>query len=359
MFFILVMTVTSYNIITIAKDVAQIAGTGGWISILIVAFIFGLGSSYVLYVNSHFSGKMLFDYVPQIIGKPGAYILVLYYILYFSLILVFFIDQKSKILRESFFPNTPLWSFPLLGIPIFCYVAYKGVSNVARLTEIIGTVFIFTGTLVHIIMITQGRVNRILPLYNPEEIPNYIKALKPLAFAFAPPSIMFAFPISSKTDKKSIRTAFLSILFIGLFYILIVESSIMKVGINDIINYKNALIMAIRDTAPRGLEFFARLDILYLTIGFSGMFTGISVILTALLEFICRIFPRAKRLNIIIIIGIIIYGLILIISGINNYEKYVKDTFFYLSTISSIIIPGIIFLIIKIKYRKKVRTGDT
>ena len=147
-----------------------------------------------------------------------------------------------------------------------------------------------------------------------------MQGFKPAIFPFLGIEVLLIIPFTRQNGKKSIRTAFFTVLAIGLFYILVVESCIMKVGINDIINYTDPLIVAIRDTAPRRMQFFSRLDILYLTIGFSGIFMGISIVLMAIVEYLCRMFPRARRMAVVISVCVVTYGLFLLASGINGYE---------------------------------------
>lgn len=42
MFFILVLTLTSYSVVDISRAMAKSAGTGGWLTILATSIIFGL-----------------------------------------------------------------------------------------------------------------------------------------------------------------------------------------------------------------------------------------------------------------------------------------------------------------------------
>lgn len=357
-FFILLLTLTCYSVVPISKDMAEAAGTGAWIPILATTLVFALGAACVGYLGNKYRGKAMLDYAPSLITKPGAYALALFYILYFMFIAVFLVTEFSKLLREDFFPKTPVWSFALLGIPLFCFIAYKGVTNTARMAEIIGIVFIFTAVFVHILMVTEGRVNRILPLFNPEETGRYITGIKNSVFPFLGMEVLFVLPFSPKIAKKPVRTAFLSVISIGLFYVFIVESSIMKLGINDIINYDDALIVAIRDTSPQFLEIIARLDILYLTVGFGGIFIGISIVMLAIVEYLCRVFKRISRLVIVISLGAAVYAFFLVASGIKGYEDFTVELGTYIGLVASIIAPLVLFIIAKARKKNEKAGGN-
>lgn len=60
----------------------------------------------------------------------------------------------SKLLKADFFPRTPIWALMLISVPVFCYIAYKGITTVARMCEIFGIVFLVTGITVLVFMIS-------------------------------------------------------------------------------------------------------------------------------------------------------------------------------------------------------------
>lgn len=348
-FFILLLTLTSYSLVGISKAMAESAGTGSWITILITSIFFGLAAIVIVSLNNMFKGKMLLDYATQLVGKPIGYCIAIYYIMYFLLIGVLLVISMGKLLKVDFFPKTPIWAIIMIGIPLFSYIAYKGINTIARLFEFFGLIFIITAVTVHILMITQGEVERILPLFNSSDMGNYLKAIKQAIFPFLGIEVLLIMPLSKKNGRKGIRTAFLSIISIGLFYILVIESCIMKIGINDIVNYNDSLIEAIRDISLPFLGFLERVDILFLTVGFWGIYLGISIVFTAIVEYLCKIFSRRSRLTIVIIVGIVIFILSLIANGILGFEEFVIETGTFLGMISCIIIPVILMIIAKVK----------
>ena len=351
---LLIMTLTCYTVIVIPKVMAQTAGTGSWLTLIVAALIFGLAAVMIVSINSKFQGKMLFDYGPQLIGKTGTYIVVIFYVLYFMFILAYLITMKAKLLEAEFFPDTPLWAFPFIGIPVFGYIANKGITNAARLSELIGIVFIVSAMFVHVLMITQGKFSRILPVFNASEIGNYATGLKSAIFPFLGIEVLLAVPLTKVNGKRVKRTAFFTVLSIGLFYILVVESCIMKVGIHDIVNYDDPLIVAIRDTAPKFMDVFTRLDILYLTIGFGAIFVGVSIVMAVIVEYLCKIFKKVKRQIVVISVAILTYVQFFIVKDIAHYDEFVTEFATYLGLVAAFLIPSVLFILTKTK-RKKVK----
>lgn len=340
-FFILLLTLTTYSVVDISRAMAESAGTGGWLTVLATSVIFAVAAVVIVSVGRRFPGKMLFDYAQQLTGKIGGYAMTLYYIAYFLLISVFLVLQMSKILQLDFFPKTPVWAFMVLGIPVFCYIAYKGIPTVVRLFEIIGLLYIITAGIVHIIMTTQGEVEHILPLFNPDDIGRYASAVKLAIFPFLGIELLLILPMRKTNSKK---VAFWSVIAIGLFYVLIIETCIMMLGINDIVNYKDSLIVAIRDLMLPFLDFFERADILFLTVGFWGVYLGISLVFTAIVEYVCRMLPGVGRVKIVIGLGIVAVTLCMIANTIDAFDMFVTEVGTYLGLVSSLLIPLILWV---------------
>ena len=224
MFFILVIALTGYSVVTISKEMVQAAGTGAWIPVIITSLVFALTGMVIVSLNNMFKGKTLIEYAPALITKPGMYIVAFFYLFYFLFILVYLVNQFAELLKIDFFLNTPLWVFPAAAIPVCCYIAYKGITNVARLAEIFGVVYFITGNLVHIVMTLEGKVNRLLPLFNAEEIGNYLSGLQYSILPFLGVEILLMIPLTAKNGKKAKKTIFWTVIVIGLFYVFIVES---------------------------------------------------------------------------------------------------------------------------------------
>lgn len=348
MFFILFVTLTCYSITVIAKDIAQYAGAGGWITILVTAFVFALVSAGIVALNNMFKGQMFFDYAPSLVGKPITYLFALFYIIYLMFILIFLITGMTKVVNYNFLLKTPSWSLAMLTIILLCFIVYKGVTCVARLAEVAGIIFIGAAIFIHALMVIEGNVDWILPVFNTADIGKYIEGFKGSIFPFLGIEVLLVFPLATKI-RRPVRTAFISVLAIGLFYVFIVESCIMKVGLNHIVGLDNGLITAIQSTTP---DLLARLDILYVTVGFGGLFVGISIVMLAIIEYLCRVFKHASRLVVVATVGVITFIIFLLVNGVKGYEDFAQSLGMILG-IAAIVLPLGLLMFAKIKNRKK------
>ncbi len=349
MFFILFLTLTAFTTIDISKVMAQCAGTGSWVTILIASVLFALAAFLLVSLNNMFQGKVLFEYSHELVGRIGAYFIAIYYIQYFLTVLVTLVLSMSSLLKVHFLHNTPVWATTLAALPVFGFVAYKGVTNVARLFEIYGAIFISVVIVVHITMLIQGNSGYVLPLFIPSETGRYIKAIKEVVFPFLGIEVLTIIPFTAKNGKRAAAQALITIMFIGLFYILVVESSIMMVGLNEIAHYNYPLITAIRLVELPFLRIFQRIDVLYLTVGFIGLFAGLSIVYLNIVEYICRILPKARRIYIVLAVGLAAFVVSQLIQVIKGIDETLINVITLSGILSAFLIPITLLIIAKVK----------
>ena len=107
MFFILILTLTSYTSVDLPKIVAQSAGRSGWMLVLAAALVFGLAAAAIAALNNRFQGKVMFDYSQEIAGKLASRLIAVYYILYFMVVGVYLKIRLVNFLSSNFLPKTP------------------------------------------------------------------------------------------------------------------------------------------------------------------------------------------------------------------------------------------------------------
>lgn len=347
MFFIIFITLTTYTTIDLPKTMAQTAGRSSWIPIITTSIIFGVAPIIITKLNNMFLGKVFFDYSQEIVGKFFAYLVAFYYILYFLVIGVYLKLKLVGLLTSNFLPKTPDFVFLIFGIALFAYVSYKGITNIARMFEIYGISFLLITLGICSLMLIDGDKYNISPFFNASDVKGYAKTMKDLIVPYGGAEILLIIPFTVK-NKKAPKIAFFTFLFIGLFYVLIVESTIMTLGINNTILLNDSFIEAIKITQAPVIE---RLDIFYLTFGLASLFSGMIVIYCAIVEFSCRIFSKVNRLIIVIAIYLIFFILSLIALNIKDFDKVFNNFSFYLVLISSFLIPITVFILAKVKKR--------
>ncbi len=347
MFFIIFMTLTSYTTIDIPEMMAQTAGRSSWIPILFTSVLFGISAVMIAKLNNMFLGKVFFDYSQEVIGKFFAYVIAVYFIGYFLMIGVYLQYKMIGVLASNFLPKTPKYILMFLGLVLFACVSYKGITSIARIFEIYGISFLVITLTICVFMIVDGDPYNILPLFNPSDVKEYANTMKDLIIPFGGLEVLLIIPFTDKNKKAPVK-AFFSLLFIGFFYVLVVESTIMNLGINNTILLNDSFIEALKITEAPVIE---RLDIFYLTFGLTSLFSGMIIIFCAVVEYVCRIFSKVKRLFVVTAVGILFFVVCLATSSLKNISKTYESFMFYPIIISCFLIPLVILILAKNKKR--------
>jgi spore germination protein len=288
----------------------------------------------------------MYDYSQRIVGKFLAYILAIIFILYFLMISSYLNIQLTDVLSAEFFPQTPHWALLVSSVIIFGWIAQRGVVSVARFFEIIGTVFVITAVAIHLVMLTQGDMRQIQPFFRASKLPEYMLGVKETISSFLGIELLLIFPLSGNNIKRTTWVAFLTIIFVGLFYVLVVESSISILGMQSAKNYNYALIEAIKQIDIPVLE---RFDIVFLTVGFAGMVAGISGVYLAMVEFSVRIFKTVNRSLIVLCIGVLIIAVSIASQAVKAAIDVYQMVIPFAGLITVFLIPVSLLLIAKVR----------
>jgi spore germination protein len=353
LFFILFLTLTTYTTIDLPKVMAQTTGRSSWIPIVIASLFFGCVALVISKLNNMFPNKVFFDYSQMIIGKSFAYFIGIYYMLYFIVIGVYLKIKMAGVVTSNFMPKSPHFVFLVFGITLFGYIAYKGITNIARLFEIYGVTFLLVTISICVLMSLEGDKYNILPLFSSTDFKQIPNSLKSLILPYGGIEILFVIPFTLQ-NKKAPRTALFTILFIGLLYVTIVGSTIFVLGINNTIVLNDSFIEAIKITSAPVIE---RLDMFYLIFGLSSLFCGMIMVFSATVEYACKIFSKVKRHIIVITIAIVLLLLTLWLLNMKNAST-VLETYLLLPVLfSSTIIPVCIYILAKVKKVENVLGG--
>ncbi len=345
LFFILLMTLTSNVTVTLPNISATAFGRSGWIPILTVSLFTGIAVVFIVKLNNMNRGKVFFDYSKQIVGKFISYAISIYYLFYFFIISVFLNYRLDGLIKTQLLQDTPSYALLMLSIPLMAYGAYKGITNLARLFEIIGIIFIAVTVLLSFVMLTQGMNYNVLPLYHPKEAKQFLPEFWQILTPFGGIEALFIIPFT-QINKKASKVGFLTLLFIGLFYVLIVESTIMILGINNTILLSQAQFEGMKLIK---IPVIQRADLLFVISNLTGELAGMFISFICVLEFACKLCPKCRRNVMAIIIGVFSFAATLLTFRINNMADIFKKYIPYLIMLAAFIIPSAVFLIAKIK----------
>lgn len=170
-------------------------------------------------------------------------------------------------------------------------------------------IFITVAVAIHISMFYLGDITQIKPLFDIKQIKDYVFGIKDLFIALLGIEILTIIPFSKENGKKGVFYSVMVVFFVALFYILISETFLMILGVNDILNYNYSLIEALRETRLPSTILLERVDILFLTVGIFAFISGLSILFFSAVETTSKLFSGVSKNKIFIIIGLITYSI--------------------------------------------------
>lgn len=349
LFFILVITVMGFSVIELPKTMAQTAGTGAWLSLLLAAIIFSILAAIMAYLGTLFKGMTLFEYSQLLVGKPVAYLITSIYTLYFLTILAMLNRSAAEIIRIDLLFKTPQWDTMLVMLIFSGYAASKGVINVGRILEYFGSLILLIAICIHFAMLTQGELLNIQPFFDATELPKYFAAIPVTILSFLGIEVITILPLSNENAKKTILYVIWAELFVGLLYILITESTYMLLGVEDAKNYKDVLVVAIRRLDISQLQFLKRLDIFFFMSWLFALFSTFTVLAYTVSAFFKKLFPRFKSPWHIFFVLLLTYIIGLLPPTYDSATQILSFTTKYLALFPAGIVPILLLIIAKVK----------
>lgn len=346
--FLLFGALVGYGTIGLPKVIAENAGTGGWI-VLILSTLLAIIITYIITsLNSYHKNKTIFEYSKLLTGKFIGTFIILIYFLYFFMIFSIEIRIVTEKIKLAILPKTPLWATSLLFCLTTFYITIKRLRVIARICVLYGFIIILSLLLIHFFMFSQGHLINLRPFIGDGNISTYIKALPKVIVPFLGVEALVIVPFHSKNNKKVFKYTILMTAFIGILYILIAESCISVIGVAGIINYEDALIATIRRIDVEFLQFFRRLDGLFLIAWIMSIFCTISIFSYSSV-FLLSKFIKNINFNLLAFFTIAVACIVARIPRTMEQVKKIFDYISYLGTIASVVIPTILLIITKVK----------
>ncbi len=351
--FIIFGVLVGYGIVSLPKKMAEQAGTGGWISLLIATIISLLVTYIIIYLGYTFENKTLYEYSQILLGKTITYIIIWIYIVYFFGISSMVTRISCELIKQSILLRTPIWGLCLTMQVVVFYAIKKKLKVIARVCEIYGIVIAFAVLAIAILTFSQGQLINIRPLVDRHKTFTYFKALRRLILPFLGLEVITYIPLSRDNNKKVYIYSLMMVTFIGLLYIANGEACISVMGVKKIVYYKQALIATIRRIEVPYLEFLKRLDGIFLTSWIMAVYCTIVLFQYGAVIFTNKVFNKIRFDITALIIGLGALFFSQVPYSIMDVEK-VLEYMDYLGFIVMIIIPIILFILMKVKrYDKK------
>ena len=273
-------------------------------------------------------------------------------IIHFFIVLSYLVRSYSEIVTLIFLHNTPVWAIIIFLLLIIGYALTKNFSTIARITEIYIPLVIIGFIAIQIIMTTQGEIINIRPLFGSEDLITYVKSSFQLFIPFIGLEIIMFIPINKTKNKGIMKYSILSVVFIGMLYIFIVESTISVVGVEDLVFYSASIFKVLKGIDLHYLEILQRPDGFYVTFWTMNLFCEICIISYLIFDQCKKFFKNTSEyiiIFLIITISLIMSLFIKTPSQMDIVVTIIKN----FGILTLIIIPSILLIITKVKKNGK------
>jgi spore germination protein (amino acid permease) len=249
------------GLLTLPRELAEKAGTDGWIAIIIGWFFSTLASLIIIQVMKNFPDGTIIDLVTHYFGKWVGKIAALIFVLYFALIGSVIFVREGLFIQYWVLPQTDLVILLfLLSIPSYLIVR-NNITILGRYAELVffmtAWMFIFYFT-----PLKEAHWLHLLPLIKEGWGPILIAA-KTTIFSFLGFEIaFFLYPFLQNKQKASIGIVIANTLTLAI-YIIITIVAFVFYSPDEITQYKEPTINLLKIVEYRFLE---RLEIVFLSL---------------------------------------------------------------------------------------------
>lgn len=350
--FVVYSAIVGYGITNLPQNTAEAGGTTGWISILIVTVVAIIATYIITYLSYNNENKIVYEYSEELVGKFITFIFKIIFITYFILTFSYLIRMYAETLKLVMLNKTPIWAIEILFYVVVFYAISKGLNVGGRVCEIYIPVAIAGMLLMSFALFTQGNLINLRPFFVRQGVMSYLKSAFQLVLPFLGMELLLFIPVNKKDNKGLYKYTLGTVLFIGIFYIFVVESAISVVGAETAIIYKASLFNIVRGVDVHYLEFFRRLDGIYMIIWTMDVFCSICLWGYSLTVSLGSIFKGAKY-NALLTVTIIISFIISLIPKSKLLVEKIINYASYIGIAAAFFIPTILFIVMKVKSHDK------
>ncbi len=350
---ILYSIIVGYGVVNIPQSTARVAGTSGWIPLLIATIVSVFITYMITYICYTHENQDFLQYSSKLVGRIISYIFIFIYIIYFFTFYTMLIKVYADTLNTSVLTKTPVWTLSLFFFLVVYFALTKGLATIARICELYGIFSIIGFITINTILFTHGEAVNLRPYVMPLSISTYLKACANTILPFLGMESLLFLPMNKSVNKRIFKYTAIIIGFIGLLYVYIFESTISVSGVDVITSYKSSLFLVVKGVEIPYLELFRRLDGIYIIYWTMNIFCSTCLWSYGTSAFINQLFNKLEYKHIVLLVSIIGFTVSQIPKKMELVEMLIKYNS-YLGTIAALVIPFILLIMTKVKnYERK------
>lgn len=344
---IIIMTVISIGVFSIAADAAEAVGPDSWMVILISGAMSLFAVFVIIMLSSGFPGKTFAEYSQIIIGTIPGKILTCIFAVYYLFIIAYVTRAFTEVVKMFLLFRTPTEVIMLSLILVCTYIVRGGAECIARINELIFPILFIP----FLIMIMFGFPNMDFSNLRPvlQTPPGKMLAAVPkMIFSFGGIEIALFYIGFMKDPKKAYKPSIIAVLFITLFLLVVTVFCIAVFGPKAITQFIWPLVSFIRTISLPGL-FIERLDGVILSLWILTVFTTDVSAYYVVSCSISKVLGTKEQKQYVLPLAMIIYYLALQPDSLAELYEWGSMIFPYAITAFLYVVPIVLLLIAKLR----------
>lgn len=306
---IIIMTVISVGVFSIAADAAKAAGTDGWIMVLIAGLVNIPAIMIIVKLNAAFPGKTFAEYSPKIIGVVPGKILTLLFAVYLLLVIAYVTRSFTEVIKMFLLFRTPTEVIMLSLILVCTYIVRGGAECIGRINELTFPIIFIPFFIVLAFGLPNLDYSNLLPVFQTPAA-KMAAAVPSLLFSYGGIELSLFYIGFMKNPKKAYKPAVFAVLFITMFLTVITVLCMAAFGPEATQQFLWPLVSYIRAISLPGL-FIERLDGVILSLWMLTVFTTMVSSYFVVGYAISRVVGTKEQKQYILPLSIVIYYLAL------------------------------------------------
>ena len=324
-----------------------------WIVILI-ALLIGTGFIWVYTeLQNSFPDKNFVEIIIAILGKLFGIPLVCLYILSCLWVTSRNLREFGELIKITILPKTPLWIILFLFLLVSIYTLIKGTETLARASEIILPILIFSIVLAYIFLALSKKLDfkRLMPIA-PNGIMPIIKAVPSVAMFPFGEMYIFLMYWRYAAKKEDVRKVSMKVILLS--GILLTLSSIVNIGVLGAKYTAITTIPFVETIKLINIEnIITNIDSIAIIIIFFGGFFKMSVYLNATILALKSLFKTEKYKLILFIFSAILFWFSIVFEKNYMYHKWMFPfDSLYFQIIYSNVFPLLLLIVYLIKKKR-------
>ncbi|MCC5912044.1 MAG: endospore germination permease [Clostridiaceae bacterium] len=226
---ILVLTLIGVGILTLPRDLVEIASTDGWV-ILLGGGILAMGIAALHgYIVKSFPGKGYFEILCLTLTKPIAYLLTVFFIIYLIGTNGFLVRIFAEVVKVMLLPHTPIEMIIFAMLLTVIYLVREGLEPLGRLTNIIFPTSVIIVLILFGLTLGEVDTSNIRPILQTPPL-QMLKALDIVIFSFLGFEMLLVFGAYIDKPQKATRIGPLAVGAVLIFYLLLNFSVLLNFG---------------------------------------------------------------------------------------------------------------------------------